>query len=72
MSQIHQILNHMKTIGPITPLEAFTKYRCMRLGARIYDLKKLGYDISDKPVTYRDATGEEKRYKRYWLKGVTP
>ena len=61
------ILNHMETRGPITPLEALMEYKCMRLGARIYDLKQLGYDIRSRYVSHVNSKGEVKRYKQYWL-----
>ena len=67
MTHNQLILNHLKTKGPITPLEALLEYRCMRLGARIYDLRKLGYDIRSCFVDNVTADGEIKRYKQYWL-----
>ena len=39
MTQNEEILRHLLTYGKITSLEAMNKYRIMRLGARIYDLK---------------------------------
>ena len=37
MTQTEMILNHLKTKGRITPLEALNLYGCFRLGARVYD-----------------------------------
>ena len=45
MSQKLQILNHLKNNKSITPLEALADYDCMRLGARCFELRKLGYPI---------------------------
>ena len=67
MTQAEQILNHLETRGAITPLQALLEYQCMRLGARIYDLRKLGYDIRSDFIEKANAAGEVKRYKRYWL-----
>lgn len=67
MTQTEMILNHLETKGAITPLEALMEYRCMRLGARIYDLKKLGYDIRSSFIENTNSAGEVKRYKEYWL-----
>lgn len=67
MTQNEQILNHLKNRGPITPLEALLEYRCMRLGARVYDLRKLGYDIRSRFIENENSEGEVKRYKQYWL-----
>lgn len=62
MRQVEQILNHLKR-EPITPLEALDKYGCFRLGARIYDLKCLGWKIDTEIVT-----NNGKRYAKYSLK----
>lgn len=45
MTQSERILRHLQDYGSITPVEALSDYGCMRLGARIYDLKSRGYDI---------------------------
>jgi len=67
MTQTEQILNHLETKGTITPLDALKLYGCMRLGARIYDIRKLGYNIRSCLVEHENASGEVKRYKQYWL-----
>ena len=51
--------------GPITPLEALNYYGCMRLGARIYDLKRRGVDIVTEKVTDRNRYGKNVSYARY-------
>jgi len=43
--QYEMVLEHMESSGSITPLEAMNEYGIMRLGARIADLKTLGYQI---------------------------
>ncbi|MCF6775258.1 helix-turn-helix domain-containing protein [Thiotrichales bacterium 19X7-9] len=45
MQQSEAILNHLKRHGSITPLEALNEYGCLRLGARIYDLRRQGIEI---------------------------
>jgi ribosomal protein S8 len=40
-----KVLDHLKTYGTITPLEAMEKYNSMRLSAIIFDLKKEGHQI---------------------------
>lgn len=42
MTQTDRILRHLREHGSITPLEALREFGCMRLGARIYDLKRAG------------------------------
>ena len=45
VSQERAILSHLKRGKSITPLEALNKYSCLRLGARIYDMRCAGYKI---------------------------
>lgn len=45
MSQELEILSHIKRTGSITPLEALNEYGCMRLAARIFDLRSRGHNI---------------------------
>lgn len=49
-SQNVVVLDHLKKVGPITPLEALRLYGIMRLGARIYDLRGGGHLITTTPV----------------------
>ena len=50
-SQCGQILHHLKTIGPLTPLDALDLYGCFRLAGRIADLRNRGYRIDSPLVT---------------------
>ena len=59
-TQTKQILEHLKNIGPITPLECLNLYGCFRLGARIWDLKQQGINIHTEIV--KDGN---KHYARY-------
>ena len=45
MSQELEILSHIKRNGSITPLEALQEYGCMRMAARVYDLRSQGHNI---------------------------
>ena len=45
-SQADQILIWLKSGKTITPTEALNEFGCFRLGARIYDLKAQGHEIS--------------------------
>ena len=62
MSQSTRILTHLRR-GPITPLQALDKYGCLRLAARINDLRDRGHKIETEIVKAGD-----KRYARYRLK----
>ena len=44
-SQKERILTHLQQGKSITPIEALSMFDCFRLGARIADLRKEGYDI---------------------------
>ena len=61
MSQTIQILNHLKK-SPITPLDALNDYGCMRLAARINDLRFQGHLI-ETDMKERDG----KRFASYRL-----
>jgi hypothetical protein len=45
LSQTNLIKKHLQSGRSITPLQALSMYGCLRLGARIYDLKREGLDI---------------------------
>ena len=57
-TQKDQILEHLETKGSITPLEAQFLYGCMRLGARIWDLKHDGHAIITETVEVTTRTGK--------------
>ena len=65
MTQTQMILNHLKSFGSITPRDALELYGCMRLGARIYDLRKAGHSISKSNETKPNRFGEMTTYARY-------
>ena len=55
----------LKHGNSITPLEALQKFGCFRLGARIADLRKAGYNIETKMV---EQNG--KRFAQYRLNRI--
>ena len=63
-TQNAQILRHMQTIGEITPLDALNYCGCLRLAARIYEIRSTGVEVQDRWVTSDDG----KRYKAYSVK----
>ena len=67
MTQNDKILRHMREIGVITPMEAMAQYGIMRLGARIWDLKKQGYPIQTTLVNGKNRYGEPTRWASYRL-----
>ena len=44
-TQREMILDHLKQGGQVTPLEAIDKFGCLRLGARIFELRRNGWPI---------------------------
>lgn len=67
MTQCDRILNHLKENSGITQREALEMYGCMRLGSRIYDLKKRGHKIITIPEEGYNRYGEKTRFARYRL-----
>lgn len=64
-SQKDLILDHIEKYGSITPLEAQRLYGCMRLGARIWDLRRDGYDIVSEIVEVETKHGGKARVAQY-------
>lgn len=61
MSQAKKILSHLKH-RPITAFQALDRYGCLRLAARISDLRRKGHQISTEIIDLRG-----KRIARYRL-----
>lgn len=62
MSQCKNVLAALQRGERITPLDALERWGCMRLGARIWQLKREGHDIQERLV---EANG--KHFSEYWL-----
>ena len=61
MSQEDQIREWLEAGNAITPLGALRMFGCMRLSARIYDLRRTGMEIS--ATTVKSSNG--KHYASY-------
>jgi len=61
-SQNERILAHLERGKPITSLDAFKRFGCTRLAARIRELKLAGHAIQDRRV---EKNG--KHVSAYWL-----
>lgn len=72
MTQCDNILGYLREHGSITPLEALSQFGCMRLGARIWDLKQRGFPIMRVTETALNRFGQEVRYARYHLQEAEP
>jgi len=62
-SQERMILKHLQRGGKLTPMFALRHFGCLRLGARIYDLKQKGHDIQRQMIKFIDG----KRVAEYRL-----
>ena len=58
-SQIKQIQSHLNRGWKLTPLQALQKYGCMRLAARIAELRDEGMHIITRKVTRNGKTFAE-------------
>lgn len=67
MKQTEQILDYMRTYGAITPLEALKDCGCMRLAARISDLRKAGHNITSRKVAVIRRDGSKAFIERYTI-----
>ena len=67
MTQDMLILRHLKERGSITPLEALYLYGCMRLGARIWELRQAGHKIKKVMVSGKNRRGESVTFAKYYM-----
>ena len=58
-----QILAYLSQGNAITPLAALAKFGCLRLSARIWDLRDKGYDIKTRIV----CVGKNKNVAEYYF-----
>ena len=49
-TQADMILAALRAGRALTPMDALDEFGCMRLGARIYDLRQAGHDITERMV----------------------
>lgn len=67
VKQTERVLQYLRDYGSITQLDALREFGCMRLGARIYDLKRQGHDIRTTRKTTKNRYGEKISYARYTM-----
>lgn len=63
MSQNQRILKHIEQHGSINPLIALERYGCMRLAARISELRERGHKIETRII----KSHKNKVYAEYYL-----
>ena len=64
VTQNSKILRYMEEHGSITPAEAM-RFGCMRLAARIKELKAAGHDIQKEMIRKVDEDGSTVRFAQY-------
>ena len=72
-SQNSMILDYLMGGETLTPMEALSRFGCLRLGARVYEINKyLSREVGElqiipEMVTVLDPAGNRKRVARYKL-----
>ena len=67
VKQTENILRFMQDYGEITPIDALREFGCMRLAARISDLRRDGHNISSRWEHGTNRYGQRTHYKAYRL-----
>ena len=65
--QADRIIAYMKEHGGITSYDAARDIGCMRLGARIFEIKERGIEVKSEFINVENRFGEICRVKRYWI-----
>ena len=70
-NQRQAVLQHLKTTGPLTSMEAFNLYGITRLSAIVFDLRKLGHTILTIECAGKTRYGNACMYAKYKLVEVS-
>lgn len=68
LTQCDRIMRHLREIGDIDDLTAYSEYGIRRLASRIHDLKVQGYEIEVENKKSKNRYGEPTHYAVYGLK----
>ena len=66
-SQSEMILRYRKHFGSITPMDAMQGLGCMRLAARIGDLREQGYLIGKRMKKCKNRYGNTVQFAEYYI-----
>lgn len=66
-TQCERLLEHLKLGLPLTAHKALYGYSCLRLAARIHDLKQMGHQIERRMVEVQTRDGRKARVAEYFL-----
>lgn len=68
MTQSEMVLEYIEDFGSITTYEAFIELGITRLSARIFDLKKKGYNFKKTMIKKKNRYGKKIKFYKYELK----
>lgn len=54
-SQCFDILMWLRSNGSITPIQAIDEFGCLRLAARVNELRSMGHDIASEKMRTRNG-----------------
>lgn len=66
-TQCERLEKYFKDFGSITQLEALRDLGIYRLSSRIFEMKKIGFEIKDKQECVLNRYGEKCYIKRYYI-----
>jgi len=66
-SQSDQILIYLQAGNKLTPADALKKFSCLRLAARVHDLRQAGYDIRDDLIEVDTQHGGKAHVAAYYM-----
>lgn len=66
-TQCDRLLHHLRDIGPVNPMDAWTNLGIYRLGARVFDLKGRGFDVRKRDAVVLNRWNEKCRVAEYYL-----
>lgn len=69
-TQRDKVLSYIKQFGRISSWEAYSELGITQLGARIFELKELGYVFAKTRINTTNRLGEKTHYDEYRLAEV--
>ena len=69
LNQNRMVINHLVRVGAITQADAYDLYGITRLSARIFDLRKSGYQVLSRWREKTNRYGIKVRFLQYYLPG---
>lgn len=66
-TQTSSIKGYLLAGNSLTSMEAFEKFGCTRLSAKIFDLRKSGYNVVAEPINAFNRYGRPVTYYKYYI-----